>query len=237
MTLSSTMTHTTRRRTLLGLLALPLTGIAGGFASTMADPEVAAADPAPVANPEAARKVIEKMVNDALALLRDPALKSANKRDERRQRLRAVADVAFDWEALARSSLGHYWRNLQPEHKTDFVTVFKDLLANQYMDDIDRFQGNEAINILSAKAHGPLVEVKTTLTTGSAEKVPMNYTLHCVNCPPKTGAEADTTWQIEDLSIEGVSMVKHYRTSFKRFLVNKSFADLLAVLKRKLGAS
>lgn len=213
------MQNPTPRRAFLRIFAVPIaTSVTASLANVLV--------PSPaLANPNSAKQVVETMVTQALGVLRDPAMQ--NKREERKKRLRAIADVAFDWEALARSSLGHYWRGLEPAQRTEFVSVFKDLLANQYMDDIDRFQGNEKVNVLSATAKGHLVEVKTTLTTGSAERVPMNYTLHDVN----------KKWMIEDVSIEGVSMVKHYRSTFKRFLVNKSFAELMEVLKRKLGAS
>lgn len=194
------------RRTLIALLA--------SAAASASFPVLAGPDP---------RQTIETMVRDALKLLRDQELKK--KPVERRKKIREIADRAFDWEAMARSSIGHYWRDLTDAQRSDFVNVFKDLIARQYMNDVDRFQGNEDVKIVGAAPKDDLFIIKTQLITSSNEKVPMDYTLHKVN----------SNWQIEDLSIEGVSMVKHYRQSFKRFLVNKSFAELLDVLKKKLG--
>lgn len=191
------------------LIALVVSAVAASSLPALAGP-----DP---------RQTIETMLKEALTLLRDKELKK--KPLERRKRIREIADRAFDWEAMARSSIGHYWRDLPPTQRTQFVNVFKDLIAKQYMNDVDRFQGNEDVQIVSAAPKDDLFIVKTHLITTSNEKVPMDYTLHKVN----------GNWQIEDLSIENVSMVKHYRQSFKRFLVNKSFAELLDVLKRKLG--
>ncbi len=199
------MQHTVSRRIVLSLLATSVTS---------ALPAWAGAD---------ARQVIETMVTQALKLLRDEQLKK--KTAERRAKLREVADKAFDWEAMARGSLGHHWRKLEPAQRTEFVNIFKDLIAKQYMDDVDRFRGNEDVKILSATARGELFQVRTQLVTASNEKVPMDYTLH----------RAGESWMIEDMAIEGVSMVKHYRDSFNRFLVNKSFPELLEILKRKLG--
>ena len=53
----------------------------------------------------------------------------------------------------------------------------------------------------------------------------MSYTLRALAGP----------WRVEDLSIEGVSLVNHYRKTFARFLVNRTFDELLAQLKRKLS--
>ncbi len=199
------MQHIVSRRVILSLLATSVTTTMPAFAGS------------------SAREVIETMVAAALKHLRDPELKKHAA--ERRAKLREVADAAFDWEAMARGSLGHYWRKLEPKQREEFVGVFKDLIAKQYMDDVDRFRGNEDVKILSAKAKDKLFIVRTQLITASNEKVPMDYTLHAVG----------DSWKIEDMSIEGVSMVKHYRDSFKRFLVNKSFDELLKILKNKLG--
>lgn len=201
-----TLSSMARRTFLLGVVLAPLTSSAS----------LAAA-------PKAAQQVIEEMVRDALGVLRNKELEK--KPAERKQRLRAVADRAFDWEAMARGSLGHYWRELTAEQRAEFVRVLKELIANQYMDDVDRFRGNEDVKVLSAAAKDSLFIVKTVLVTASNEKVPMDYTLH----------QGKGSWMIEDLAIEGVSMVGHYRQSFRRFLVNKSFAELLETLKRKLS--
>ena len=112
-----------------------------------------------------AQQVIEEMVSNALKVLRDPAHKG--KPAERKRLLRVIADRAFDWDAMARGSLGHYWRKLTDEQRKEFVSVFKDLLANQYMDDIDRFRGNEDVKILSAAPNAQLFKVKTELVTAS----------------------------------------------------------------------
>lgn len=166
---------------------------------------------------------IQSLVDEAFAILRDPALKKNIQ--ERMQKLRVAVDKVFDWEAMARSSLGHHWRKIDEAQRKEFVTVFKDLLARQYMDDIDRFQGTEKVTITGVTERGELRQVKSVLITASKENVPIDYTMHV----------AGGRWQVVDVSIEGVSLVNHYRNTFNRFLVNGDFATLLERLKRKLG--
>ena len=172
---------------------------------------------------KSARQVIDEAVARVFEILRDPALKKDP--EQRMRQLRQAVDPAFDWEAMAQSSLGHEWRKLGEQERSDFVTVFKELLAREYMDDIDRFQGTERVLVKAAEESGELVIVRTVLITNSREQVPIDYTLHL----------AAGRWRVEDISIEHVSLVNHYRKTFSRFLVNKSFAELLAQLKRKLG--
>ncbi len=166
---------------------------------------------------------VQALVDEAFAILRDPALKKNTR--ERMKKLRVAVDKVFDWESMARSSLGHHWRKIDEGQRQEFTTVFKDLLARQYMDDIDRFQGTEKINITGVTERGELRQVKSILITASKENVPIDYTMHV----------AAGRWQVVDVSIEGVSLVNHYRNTFNRFLVNGDFAALLERLKRKLG--
>lgn len=178
-----------------------------------------------VAAQEPPKKVVEKTVQDALKILRDAQLKSDRK--QRVTKLREVADRTFDWEAMAKSSLGAPWRNLNDVQRRDFVEVFKELLAQRYMDDLDRFQGSEELTVGEADQQGELAVVKTTLFTVSRQQIPIDYTLRV------SGGQ----WRAQDISIEGISLVNHYRKTFARYLANKSFDQLLAQLKQKLGGS
>jgi phospholipid transport system substrate-binding protein len=204
----------TRRRAVL-LLAV-------ACSSGLVTPELGRAADPPAEPPEA---MIRRMVDAVFAILRDPEL--AKNRKLRMQRLRQEVDAAFDWVTMAKSSLGHHWRTASEAERVRFVEIFKELLAQQYMDDIDRFRGNESVTIRGSEKVSELVVVKTMLLTSSREQVPMDYTLQ-----PVEGRH----WVV-DLAIEGVSLVNHYRKTFSRYLVNKSLAELLAQLERKLGRS
>ena len=93
------------------------------------------------------------------------------------------------------------------------------------MNDLDRFQGSEQLTVGNADQQGEIAVVKSTLLTASREQIPIDYTLRL------TAGK----WRAEDVSIEGVSLVNHYRKTFSRFLANKSFSDLMQQLKNKLG--
>jgi phospholipid transport system substrate-binding protein len=172
---------------------------------------------------ETAQQVIERTVDAAFGVLRDESLRSDP--EQRMRKLREAVDPAFDWEAMAQSSLGAPWRELGKGERSEFVSVFKELLAERYMDDIDRFQGSEEMKVTGSDEQGDSATVKSILTTSSRERVPIDYTMH------KPGGR----WRVEDVSIEGVSLVNHYRKTFARYLNNQSFDELMDQLKRKLG--
>lgn len=192
-----------------------LVAMAAGPAGTAAAPAQAPAE-----------VVIRKTVDDAFAVLRDKSLAGKQQRGQRIASLRQIADRTFDWSTIARSSLGAHWRSLDAGLRARFVDVFKDILAAQYIDDIDRFQGSELVTVDGAVREGDETVVRTTLVTASRERVPIDYRMR----------PDDGRWLVVDLSIEGVSLVNHFRKTFAAALVNMTVPDLIDRLKRQLPA-
>jgi phospholipid transport system substrate-binding protein len=185
----------------LGVLAIAL---------VLAAPTVARAGAAQEAT-------IKKTIDAAFAILKDKSLAGRDKRPQRISALRAVADRAFNWAEMARSSLGAQWRSLDSQQRGRFVEVFKEVLAARYMDDIDRFQGTETVTVDGSAELDEEVVVRTTLVTGSRERVPIEYRMRAQR----------GTWMVVDVSIEGVSLVNHFRKTFAGALANMTIDQLI----------
>lgn len=204
----------THRRQVLRMALLSATGVVA-WAHRGAARQVPA---------EAPEEVIRRTVDAAFAVLRDQSLAGREQRPRRIAALRQVADRVFDWAEMARSSLGVHWRSLDGQQRSRFVVIFKDVLAAQYMEDLDRFQGTERVTVDGAVRQEDEAVVRTTLVTASRERVPIDYRLR-----PQAGR-----WAIVDVSIEGVSLVNHFRKSFTGALVNMSIDQLIDQLSRQL---
>jgi phospholipid transport system substrate-binding protein len=176
-----------------------------------------------LAQPKTPKALVQDTVDRALAVLRDPKLQGIDKRKERFAKVHEIVSAVFDWEDMARRSLGVHWRSIDDAQRKRYVELFKELLADRYMEDINRFRGNEQVLVHDMHKDGEDYRVDTTVVTHSREKVPINYFLH---------AEGDS-YRIHDFSVEGVSLVNHYRKSFSRFLVNKDFGALITKLESK----
>ena len=171
--------------------------------------------------------LIRRTVDEVFAILKDPALAGKDRRGDRLAALRVVADRTFDWAEMARASLGAPWRTLDADKRRRFVEIFKDVLAARYMDDINRFQGSETVSVDGSSRDGDDDIVRTTLVTGSRERVAMDYRLR----------GAGERWSIVDISIEGVSLVNHYRKTFAAALVNMTVEQLTDRLSKQLPAA
>lgn len=175
------------------------------------------------AAPPGAEQVIRHGIDDVLHVLRDPTTQPATARAQRIARLRQVADRLFDWPEMSQRSLGPAWRTIDASQRKRFTEVFPDILASAYLDDLDKFRGDERVTIERTTESGDQAEVRTKVITHGGETVPMVYWLHRV----------ESVWRVYDFSIEGVSLVNHYRESFSRFLVNHRFEDLMERLESK----
>ncbi len=165
--------------------------------------------------------VIQDATNRALKILRDPALQGPGKRGERHAQLKLIADETFDWEEMARRSLGFNWQKLDRKKQQQFLGLFKGLLENYYLNQIDNFQGTETIAMAGVQESSGQSVVQTVLTTSSHERIPINYYMQ----------KEPAGWRAFDVSIEGVSLVNNYRDRFSRYLVNHTFEQLVDLLK------
>lgn len=169
------------------------------------------------------KALVQRTIDRALAVLRDPSLQGLDKRTSRFEKIRVIVSEVFDWEDMSRRTLGVHWRSASEAQRARFVELFKELLAERYMEDINRFRGDEQVLVRDMHKEADDYRVDTVVITHSREEVPISYFLHA----------EDGSYRIHDFSIEGVSLVNHYRQSFNRFLVNDSLDALIEKLARK----
>jgi phospholipid transport system substrate-binding protein len=174
---------------------------------------------------------LKLVVDKVLTLLKDPAYAAPEKKAERTRLIHETASGTFDWEEMARRTLGPHWRDLNPEQKQQFIDIFVDFLERTYVSKIDLFlqeskgftsKNISYLNEIIEQERYALVETKILLND---KELPLNYKL--IN---KSGR-----WVVYDLTIEGVGLVANYRTQFNDILANGSFATLIDKLKAKEG--
>jgi phospholipid transport system substrate-binding protein len=161
-----------------------------------------AAAPVPGAGPQ---ELIQKVSQD---LLRDlDANRPLYTKDP--QKLRGLVDKYllpnFDVDYAARLVLGKNWRTASEDQRKRFIDAFYQSLMRNYGDAILEFSADR-LTILPFRgdlASGSAT-VRTEVKRENGTPVPVNYSLHST---PKG-------WKAWDVTIEGISYVKNYRTDF-----------------------
>ena len=170
------------------------------------------------------KETVEAGVNKLLNTLGDPAFK-AKPENERIAIIGKEIETVFDFQELSRRTLGRDWKKMNPEQQKEFVQLFKELLQGVYADRLLAYSDQKIIFDKETMLKKGRAEVQSYLQTSDGKKIPLFYRL-----TDKSGS-----WKVYDVIIEGVSMVKNYRTQFRQILAKESPDKLLQVLRDKVN--
>ncbi len=172
------------------------------------------------------RETVENGVNKVIKTLADPAFKAKTK-DEQIDTIGSEIDNIFDFMELSRRTLGREWKKMSAEQQKEFVTLFKQLLQGVYADRLLAYSDQKVIFDKEIMLKKGRAEVQSYLQTSDGNKIPLFYRL-----TDKSGS-----WKVYDMIIEGVSMVKNYRTQFRQILAKDSPDKLIEILREKVKKS
>jgi len=130
----------------------------------------------------------------------------------------------FDFPLMAKLSLGRkYWPDLSGDHKERFTELFVERLRQSYLNKLTTYTDEKIIYespvAVKKKVHVP------TLLISKGKKISMLYKLYSSN----------NTWKIYDVEIQGVSIIRSYRSQFKEILQNGTFDDLLQKMQKSVN--
>jgi phospholipid transport system substrate-binding protein len=167
---------------------------------------------------------VRATINAVSAVLEDPALQGAGKDTERRQRVQQIIFDAFDFQEMAKESLGTYWGKLTPQQREEFAPLFGHLFERSYNRLVIRFLGERSTVYGTESIQGERALVQTTLISKQEARLPVDYQL----------VRHGEHWAIFDVVIDGVSLASNYRAQFGKILRSSSYDALVQRIKTKL---
>ncbi|MBF0465449.1 MAG: ABC transporter substrate-binding protein [Nitrospirae bacterium] len=174
---------------------------------------------------ESPDELLKVVIDKIYTVLKDKALKSTEKTQERRKHIRSIIESRFDFEEMSKRSLAVYWQKRTDAEKKEFTSLFENLLENVYITKIESYSGEEVL-FVEQSIDGDYSTVKTVIMR-KAQKIPMDYKLMKIN----------NEWKVYDVVIEGISLVNNYRTQFTRILGSGSYEGLVKTLKEKIASN
>jgi phospholipid transport system substrate-binding protein len=182
---------------------------------------LAFAAPTLASSSESPTEVVRGTINEVIRILEDPKLKDPAKLMPRRRMLEDVIARRFDYEEMSKRALAAHWTPLTPEQRVEFVELFKSFLSDRYAEKIEGYSG-EKVKYLSERIEGTYAEVRTKLVSSKVE-IPMDYRLFA----------RDDKWYAYDIIVDGVSLVKNYRSQFAAIIRSSSYQDLVRRLRER----
>lgn len=177
---------------------------------------------APAAFAGPAQDTVQARRNEVVAKLKEASS------PEREKKIAAIVANLFDFDAMAKESLGKNWNDLTDEQKVEFTGLLKQLVQRSLEKNIKTTQ-NYDVAFIGEEAVGDDILVKTRATKkgDSDDPLAIDYVMHKVS----------DAWKSIDVVTEGASMVGNYRSQFRRVIAKDGFAGLIKKMKEKLKSS
>ncbi len=164
-----------------------------------------------------AREIVKQKLDAVFAVLQKADLDQQAKKKE----IDAIVSPMFDFELMAKLTLGKkHWPGLPREKKEKFTALYIELLKSSYLDKLALYTDEKVIFEPPAQVKNK-VQVPTQLVSKD-RKTSINYKLY------KPGDD----WKVYDLEIQGVSIIRSYRSQFSETLKTGSIDDLLLKMER-----
>jgi phospholipid transport system substrate-binding protein len=151
-------------------------------------------------------------------------LKGTASEESKKADIRAIAGVMFDFTAMSKATLGKNWRKLDTDQRQEFIRLLRAMLENAYISKILDYSDEKAVYIKERTLSDTRVEVQSKLVTKSAD-ILMDYRM----------VKTEEQWMVYDVIIEGVSLIKNYRTQFREILSTQTSEELLQIMRKKVG--
>ena len=178
-------------------------------------PSLARAEAAPTPDPEA---LLQAKTTAVKALMGQPA------DDARKKQLRAMVAELVDYTELAKRSLRKVWDKRTEAEREEFTGLLRGLIEKSYLEQIENqpdfevaWEGKRLLD------DGARAVVRTVARSGETA-VEVEYRLQL----------REAGWLAVDIAVDGVSMVRNYRRSFRKVIKKDGWQGLLDKMRRKL---
>lgn len=150
----------------------------------------------------------------------------ASNKELRNSKIVETLTPMFDFELMAKLSLGKKWKQLDSEHKKEFVELYVARMKHSYSSKIDAYsnQNVEVTEIKQSKKNR--IELVTNLMSRD-KKFEISYKFY----KPKKLKPNKDEWLIYDVVILGASIIKVDKAQFREFLQTKTIEELMVELQ------
>ena len=169
-------------------------------------------------------ELVKVAAEGAIAVLKDPKLKSPDQKKERVERLKEIINPIFDYNEMARRSLGAHWRRRSAAEQEEFVGLFRAFLEKIYSDKIDFYDGQKVM-FGRETVDQEYAQVDSIMINPKGEENSVVYRLK----------RTDGKWKVYDAVVENISIVNNYRSQFDRVISKSSYEELKKMLREKAG--
>ncbi|MCB0322806.1 MAG: ABC transporter substrate-binding protein [Bdellovibrionales bacterium] len=173
-----------------------------------------------VAQPSEASETVKSTVEKVRATVTEEQGKTSPEALD--GKLREIIAPVFDFEEMARRSLGANWRKASADEQEQFVDLFSDLLARNYLKKIRENVAESDFRLDGETSKGEKSLVKT-IVQFEGEPASIDYRM----------MKKQGRWKVYDVVIENIGLVSNYRSEFAGIVSKEGISGLLQRLREK----
>lgn len=130
----------------------------------------------------------------------------------------------FDFDAMTELALGRFSKDVSAAQKPLIVQEFRALLVRTYGKALLEYNDQKIIYLpMEGTLASGAVTVRTEIEQGGGFPIPLNYSLR----------HGDQGWMVYDISVDGISLVTNYRSSFARQINKDGIDGLIQTLRER----
>jgi len=168
---------------------------------------------------------VRSILEEVMAIQTNPQLQGHEFRKEKRTAIKNIIAQNFHFDAMAKQALAQHWQTLSEAKRLEFKAVFQDLFQDSYTKLALDFLGREKILYTREESNQNKANVRTIIVRMN-EEIPVDYSLGIVG----------QRWLVEDVAIDGVSIIQNYQKSFSRVIRQESYQALLKKMRMQQQA-
>tara|TARA_Y100001970_G_C14199571_1_gene840287 strand:- start:1130 stop:1717 length:588 start_codon:yes stop_codon:yes gene_type:complete len=134
------------------------------------------------------------------------------------QKMNEIVIPKLDIELMSRIVVGKKnWGNISDEEKKNFILAFRNLMVKTYMKSLTAFEGEKIKFLPYVPGKRPDIAKVKSIYLLSEGEIPVSYRLRKTN----------NNWKVYDIIIDGISLLKNYRSDFKSHINDFGIVSLI----------
>ncbi|MBF0117262.1 MAG: ABC transporter substrate-binding protein [Desulfobacterales bacterium] len=168
--------------------------------------------------------IVKENIDKGVAVLRDKQYNTPEQKKVQRDKMWAIIRDIFDFTEISKRAVAQNWQTFNSTEQKEFSELFAELLKNTYLDKIQGQFNDEQVTYVGEDIMTDTKAVVRTKINRKNGDVVVDYSM----------MKQKESWKIYDINVEGVSLIKNYRSQFTKILLNGTPKQLIDQIKSKV---
>ena len=166
-------------------------------------------------------QIVEETSTELLKVINEQSERIKNEQGYVNQVINDLILPVIDLQSMGKLILGKHWKKASEEQRSQFINEFKAMLIRTYAKSVADY-GHAKVTVFPPQGEqkGKRHRVKSHLDLGSGTPLQVDYVFR----------RKEGSWKVFDLVVDGLSLIKNFRTSFSQEISETSLDALITRL-------